>query len=288
MTMVNTKEMLKHAQEGGFAIPAFNIHNLETIQGVIEAAVELNAPVIIQTTPGTVRYAGLEYVSAIVRKAAEMHRIPIALHLDHCGSREMILQCLRAGYTSIMVDGAELSYDENVNLVKEMVEIAHVMNVEVEGEIGRIGGVEDDLVVDEAHAALTIPSEAKQFAEDTTVDSLAVAIGTAHGMYKGVPKLDFDRLSEIRSMVDVPLVLHGASGLQDEQIIESVKRGITKVNIATELKNPFAQTIRERLKDESVNDPRKYLADARTSVKEVAMKKIRLCGANDKADLIGG
>jgi tagatose 1,6-diphosphate aldolase GatY/KbaY len=288
MGLVNTLEMMKYAQKNKIAIPAFNIHNLETIQAVVEGAAEENSPVIIQTTPGTVKYAGLEYIAEICKVAADKYDVPIALHVDHCPSYELIVRCVQAGYSSVMIDGAELPYDENVALVSKVVELCHNANISVEGEIGRLGGVEDDMSVDEADAALTIPSEAKQFVEDTGIDSLAIAIGTAHGMYKGVPKLDFPRLTSIEEVVDQPLVLHGASGLQDEQVKEAVKRGICKVNIATELKNPLAATIKTILTENpEQNDPRKYIGVAREEVKKVVINKIRLCGANGHGDKIG-
>ncbi|QUI24947.1 class II fructose-bisphosphate aldolase [Vallitalea pronyensis] len=285
MPLVSSLPLIKKAKEKKAAIAAFNIHNLETIQAVIEGASEERAPVIIQTTPGTLRHAGIEYIGAIVKKAADMVDIPVALHVDHCPSFDTIVHCIRNHYTSVMIDGAHLDYEENVALVKRVTEMAHAVGMQVEGEIGKIGGVEDDMFVNEDEAALTVPSEAKQFVEDTGIDTLAIAIGTAHGMYKGEPKLDFERLSEIEAMVDVPLVLHGASGVPDASIKEAIKRGIAKINIATELKNPMAKAIVstfEKNKDE--NDPRNYMGAAREAVKKVVKEKIRLCGSNGLAD----
>ncbi len=285
MPLVSSLELIQKAKEKKVAIAAFNIHNLETIQAVIEGASEERSPVIIQTTPGTLKHAGIEYIGAIVKKAADMYDIPVALHVDHCPSFNTIVQCIRNNYTSVMIDGAHLDYKENVELVKRVTEMAHAVGMQVEGEIGKIGGVEDDMFVNEDEAALTVPSEAKQFVEDTGIDTLAIAIGTAHGMYKGEPKLDFERLSQIEAIVDVPLVLHGASGVPDASIKEAIKRGIAKVNIATELKNPMAKAIVytfEKNKDE--NDPRNYMGAARDAVKEVVKQKIRLCGSNGLAD----
>ena len=276
--------MLQFASENGFAIPSFNVHNLETIQAVCEGAVAESSPIMIQTTPGTIRYAGLPYIAAIVQKASEINDIPIALHLDHCPTYEMVVQCVAGGYTSIMIDGAELPFEENVALVKKTVEMAHAAGVAAEGELGRLGGVEEDLETSGEEATLTVPEEAEEFVEKTGVDSLAVAIGTAHGLYKGVPKLDFQRLSDIRRRVDLPLVLHGASGLADGQVIEAVRRGIGKINIATELKIPFANTIRKRLnKNPNDTDPRNYLAAARNAVVEVVRHKIRICQSNGRS-----
>lgn len=285
MPLVSSLQLIKKAKESKVAIPAFNIHNLETIQAVIEGASEERSPVIIQTTPGTLKHAGIEYIGAIVKKAADMYDIPIALHMDHCPSFDTIVKCIRNNYTSVMIDGAHLEYKGNVELVKRVVEMAHAVDIQVEGEIGKIGGVEDDMFVNEDQAALTVPAEAKQFVEDTGIDTLAIAIGTAHGMYKGEPKLDFDRLSKIETVVNVPLVLHGASGVPDDSVREAIKRGIAKVNIATELKNPMAKAIVSTFnKNKEENDPRNYMGAARVAVKEVVKQKIRLCGSNGLAD----
>lgn len=284
MALINTIKMIENAQKEGYAIASFNIHNLETIQGVVEAAWEEGSPLIIQTTPGTLKHAGISYVVACVKTAADLYDIPIALHLDHCESFDTIMQCIRAGYTSIMIDSSMLPYEENVAAVKRVVDIAKTVGVSVEGEIGKIGGTEDDMTVDEQDAALTVPKEAQDFAEATGIDTLAIAIGTAHGLYKGEPKLDFDRLSAIREKVNIPLVLHGGSGVYDDAIKESIKRGICKINIATELKVPMATAIQEVFAaNPKENDPRKYMGNAKEAVKEIARKKIRLCGSNGRA-----
>lgn len=283
MALVNPMKMIEDAQKGGYAIAAFNVYNLETIQGVVEAAWEEGSPLIIQTTPGSLKHAGIPYVAACVRTAAELYDIPICLHLDHCESFDTIVECIKAGYTSVMIDGSRLLYNENVAIVRKVVDIAHRAGVAVEGEIGRIGGTEDDMTTDDGDAGLTIPEEARDFAEATGVDILAVAIGTAHGLYRGEPKLDFDRLSCINRLVGTPLVLHGGSGVPDESVQESIKRGICKVNIATELKVPMANTIQGVFRDNpKENDPRKYMGAAKEAVKQVARKKIRLCGSQQK------
>lgn len=282
MPLVNPIPFIKLAEQRGCAIASFNIHNLETVQAVVEGAAEENCPVIIQTTPGTLKHAGIPYIGAIVKAAADLYDIPIALHVDHCSSYETIMQCIRYGYTSVMIDTAHLPYDENVAMVRKVVESAKAVGVAVEGELGKIGGVEDDLVVDDAHAAFTVPNEAFDFVNQTGIDMLAIAIGTAHGEYKGEPNLDFERLSEIRKLVDVPLILHGASGVPDHQIKESLKRGISKINIATELKIPMAAAIKETFANKpSENDPRNYMDAAKNAVKEVVREKIRLCGGTN-------
>lgn len=285
MALVNPMGFIKKAQEKGVAIASFNVHNLETIQAVCEGAYEENCPVIIQTTPGTLKHAGVEYIGAMVKAAAEKYDIPIALHVDHCSSFGTIMQCIRYGYTSVMIDTAHLPYEENVEMVKKVVEVAHSVGVAVEGELGKIGGVEDDLAVDARDAAFTVPSEAKDFVSKTGIDMLAIAIGTAHGEYKGEPKLDFERLSEIREVVDLPLILHGASGVPDYQIKESLKRGISKINIATELKIPMAAAIKETFeKKPTENDPRNYMGNAKNAVKAVVREKIRLCNGTNFAN----
>jgi tagatose bisphosphate family class II aldolase len=285
MALINPMNFIKKAQENGVAIASFNIHNLETIQAVVEGAYEERCPVIIQTTPGTLKHAGIPYIGAMVKAAADLYDIPIALHVDHCSSFETIMQCIRYGYTSVMIDTAHLPYDENVAMVKKVVECARAVGVAVEGELGKIGGVEDDMAVEEREATFTIPKEALDFVNKTKIDMLAIAIGTAHGEYKGEPKLDFERLTAIREIVDLPLILHGASGVADYQIKEALKRGISKINIATELKIPMAKAIKEcfALKP-TENDPRNYMGAAKDAVKQVVREKIRLCNGTNFID----
>ncbi len=287
MALINPMKFIEKAQEKGCAIASFNVHNLETIQAVVEGAYEENCPVIIQTTPGTLKHAGIPYIAACVKAAAELYDVPIALHVDHCKSFETIMQCIRYGYTSVMIDAAHLPYEENVAMVKKVVEVAKSVGVAVEGELGRIGGTEDTLTVDEREATFTVPSEAVEFVKATGIDTLAIAIGTAHGEYKGEPKLDFERLSEIRKCVDLPLVLHGASGVPDYQIKESLSRGISKINIATELKIPMAKAIKECFANKPTEiDPRNYMGAAKLAVKEVVREKIRLCNGTNLADCL--
>lgn len=285
MALVNPMHFIRKAQEKGVAIASFNVHNLETIQAVAEGAAEENCPVIIQTTPGTLKHAGIPYIAAMVKAASELYDIPMALHVDHCKHFETIMQCIRYGYTSVMIDTAHLPYEENVAMVRKVVEVAHDVGVAVEGELGKIGGAEDNLAVDQREATFTVPSEARDFADQTGLDMLAIAIGTAHGEYKGEPKLDFDRLTAIRALVDVPLILHGASGVPDWQIRESLQRGIAKINIATELKIPMAAAIKDCFaKKPTEIDPRNYMGGAKAAVKEVVRQKIRLCNGTNFAD----
>lgn len=284
MEIISTKNLLIDAQNNRYAVPAFNIHNLETMQAVIEGAWEMKSPVIIATTPGTVNYAGLEYLVAMVKAAVDMYDIPIALHLDHCTDVDFLKSCIVSGYKSVMIDASLKSYEENIELTKEVVEFARNYNASVESELGRIGGQEDEIVIDEKDTALTNPEIALDFVNKTKVDSLAVAIGTAHGVYKFDPELDFTRLEEIRKKVDIPLVLHGASGVPDKDIEKAVAYGINKVNIATELKIPFTEAIKTYfLENPKENDPRHYLTPGKIAIKEVVMKKIEICGSKNKA-----
>lgn len=216
--MINSKELLLHAQKNGYAVPAFNCHNLETIQVIVETANELRSPVIIAGTPGTFDYAGRDYIQSIVETAAKKYNIPIVLHLDHHTKIEDIEASLKLGTKSVMIDASHHSYDENIAIVKKVVELAHKFDATVEAELGILGGQEDDLVVNEKDSKYTNPQQAVDFVKKTGIDSLAVAIGTAHGLYKEDPKLDFERLKEIRSLVTIPLVLHGASGVPEEAV----------------------------------------------------------------------
>ena len=283
MSLVTTKQLLLDAQAGGYAIGAFNVENMEMVQAVIAAAEELHSPVIMQTTPSTVKYAGLDYFYANVKVAAERASVPVAMHLDHGSSFELAMQALRTGYTSIMIDGSHKSFEDNIAVSKAVADACHPSGVPVEAELGKVGGKEDDLDGGEDNP-YTDPQQAKEFAERTGVDSLAVGIGTAHGIYKGIPKLDVERLSEIRNVVSIPLVLHGTSGVPDETVAEAVKRGICKVNYATELRVAFSEGVKTVMAaDPDVYDPKKYNKAGRERVKELVRKRIRNLGSADRA-----
>lgn len=282
MPLVTSKELLLKAQKGGYAIGAFNVENMEMVQAVISAAEELKAPVIVQTTPSTVKYADLTYFYANVAVAAQNASVPVVMHLDHGNSFDLAMRALRVGYTSIMIDGSHQGFEDNIEVTKAVVNACHPSGVSVEAELGKVGGKEDDL--DGGAGGYTDPSEAAEFAEKTGVDSLAVAIGTAHGVYKGEPKLDLDRLSQIREKVSIPLVLHGTSGVPDDTVRECIKRGICKVNYATDLRIAFSNGVKSVLGENSeVIDPKKYNAVGREYVKQYVMEKILVCGANGKA-----
>ncbi len=284
MDLVNPREMLIEARRGGYAVGAFNIHNLETLSAVAEAAAEAAAPVILQATPGTVKYVGADYLVAMARVAARRAGVPVALHLDHATDINLIGSCLEAGFTSVMFDGSNLPLEENIARTRQVAAMAHARGAAVEAELGRLGGREDDLFVDEAAANYTDPEEAVVFAGATGIDTLAVAIGTAHGVYRGEPRLDFDRLKTIAARVSLPLVLHGASGLPDAHVTRCIALGICKVNIATELKLALAASLRATLAARpEETDPRHYFTPARRAVKDVALGKMRLFGAAGRA-----
>ena len=284
MSLISTKEMLIKSQEEGYAVPAFNIHNLETIQVVLDAARDLKSPVILAATPSTVKYADENYLLAIIEKASEINNIPLTFHLDHHENVEDIKRIIKLGCKSVMIDASKYEFRKNVEIVKDIVDYAHKYGATVEAELGKLGGVEDDLKVDEKDSFLTDPNEAVEFVKATGVDSLAVAIGTAHGLYKSEPKLDFDRLEKIRSMVDIPLVLHGASGVPYDAVQNAIEKGICKVNIATELKIPFSNAIKEYFNENpNASDPRQYLVPAKKAMYDVVVEKIKMCKSENKA-----
>ena len=282
MALVTTKELLLDAQKNGYAVGAFNVENMEMVQAVIAAAEELRSPVIMQTTPSTLKYAEPEYFYANVAAAAKMASVPVVMHLDHGSSYELAMRAYRAGYTSIMIDGSHSRLEENIAITKEVVRACHAGNVPVEAELGKVGGKEDDL--DGGNGGYTDPEEALRFVEETGVDSLAVAIGTAHGVYQGIPKLDVERLSRIREIVSIPLVLHGTSGIPDEDVKECIRRGICKVNYATDLRIAFTEGVKEVLnKEPETIDPKKYNAAGREKVKQYVMGRIKVCNSDGKA-----
>lgn len=282
MALVTTKELLLDAQKRGYAVGAFNVENMEMVQAVVAAAEELKSPVIMQTTPSTLKYADVDYFYANVAVAAKKANVPVVMHLDHGSSFELAMQAYRAGYTSIMIDGSHSVFEENIAITKAVVDACHPGGVPVEAELGKVGGKEDDL--DGGAGGYTVPSEAAEFVAATGIDSLAVAIGTAHGVYKGIPKLDVDRLSQIREVVSIPLVLHGTSGVPDDAVKECIRRGICKVNYATDLRIAFTGGVKELLAEKpDTFDPKKYNAVGREKVKEYVMSKMLVCGSDGKA-----
>ena len=279
MAFVSTRDMMLDAQKNGYAIGAFNVENMEMAQAVISAAEEMHAPVIVQTTPGTLKHAEPKVFAGFISRLARDAKAPVALHLDHGSSYELAENCAREGYTSLMIDGSLLPYEGNVTLSRQVVAMA--CGIPVEAELGKVGGKEDD---HEADAAYTDPEEAARFVKETGVFSFAPAIGTAHGVYKAEPKLNLERLSAIRARVDAPLVLHGTSGVPDEQVRECIRRGICKVNYATELRVVYSNAVKAYLqKDPDVYDPKKYSAAGRATVKARVCELIELLGSKGKA-----
>ncbi len=300
MALVTTKDMFEKALKSDYAVGAFNVNNMEIIQGIVEAAQEENAPLILQVSAGARKYAKPAYLLKLVEAAILDTGLDIALHLDHGEDFDICKKCVDDGFTSVMIDGSKYPLEENIRLTKEVVEYAHSKGVVVEAELGKLAGIEDNIKVDAKNATFTVPEEAAEFVQKTGVDSLAIAIGTSHGAYKfkGEPKLDFDRLKEIHKLIpDTPLVLHGAStvlpefvakcneyggnipgaqGVPEEMITEAAKYGICKVNIDTDLRLAMTAEIRKYMTENPADfDPRKYLGPAREAIKGMVSHKIR-------------
>ncbi|MBQ6934996.1 MAG: class II fructose-1,6-bisphosphate aldolase [Clostridia bacterium] len=311
MPLVTTKEMFKKAYEGGYAVGAFNVNNMEIIQGITEAAKENNAPVILQVSAGARKYANHTYLTKLVEAAAIETGVPIALHLDHGDSFELCKSCIDGGFTSVMIDGSHHSYEENIELTKKVVEYAHERGVVVEGELGRLAGIEDDVNVSDEDASYTRPEEVVDFVTRTGVDSLAIAIGTSHGAYKfkpgQKPQLRFDILEEIeKQLPNFPIVLHGASsvnqefvkminefggampdaiGIPEEMLRQAARSAVCKINIDSDLRLAMTGSVRKYMAENPSHfDPRQYLSVARTAIKDLVSHKItNVLGCNGKA-----
>ncbi|MTI48922.1 class II fructose-1,6-bisphosphate aldolase [Sporosalibacterium faouarense] len=282
--LVTGKQILDHANENGYAVGAFNVNNMEIVQAIINAAEETQSPVILQASQGALKYAGVEYISAMVKVAADNASVPVALHLDHGTDFKQIMLCLRNGFTSVMIDASKHSLDENIKITKDIVDIAHAVGVSVEAELGKIGGTEDDITVAEKDATMTDPDEAAKFVESTGLDYLAIAVGTAHGPYKGEPKLDFDRIKTIKERLNIPLVLHGSSGVPEESIKKAVANGINKINIDTDIRMSFNKGVRDFANENpDVYDPRKLLGPGREAAQAVIAEKMNMFGSAGKA-----
>mgnify|MGYP003304870162 CR=1 FL=1 len=311
MPLVTTKEMFKKAYEGGYAVGAFNVNNMEIIQGITEAAKENNAPVILQVSAGARKYANHTYLTKLVEAASIETGLPIALHLDHGDSFELCKSCIDGGFTSVMIDGSHHSYEENIELTKRVVEYAHERGVVVEGELGRLAGIEDDVNVSDEDASYTRPEEVVDFVTRTGVDSLAIAIGTSHGAYKfkpgQKPQLRFDILEEIeKQLPNFPIVLHGASsvnqefvkminefggampdaiGIPEEMLRQAARSAVCKINIDSDLRLAMTGSVRKYMAENPSHfDPRQYLSVARTAIKDLVSHKItNVLGCNGKA-----
>jgi fructose-bisphosphate aldolase class II len=304
--LVTNKDLMVPARKNGYAIGAFNVQNLESTLAIAEAAKEEKSPAILQITPSVIKYAGLEYISNLVKTAAQLAQVPLAMHLDHGDSFETAVKCIGAGFSSVMIDGSFLNFEENVDVTKRVVDVAHPKGVSVEAELGKLAGVEERTVA-EKDAILTDPEAAVEFVERTGVETLAVAIGTSHGAYKfkTEAKLDIERLKTISHQISIPLVLHGASsvpqgivekankfgaelsgakGIPETELTKAISFGIAKINIDTDLRLAFTATVREALTNAPKNfDPRKILGPAKDAMKEVARGKMRLFGSSGKA-----
>ena len=281
--ILSTKQMLLNAQKEHYAVPAFNIHNMETMQVVVEVASRLHSPLIIAATPSTVAYANRDYLVAMAEVAARQTDIPIAIHLDHHEDIDEIKASIDVGFRSAMIDASREPFEQNIAKVKAVTAYAHKYDTTVEAELGKLVGQEDDLIVNQADSAYTDPDTAVEFTAATGIDSLAVAIGTAHGLYKGTPKLDFERLQKIRAKIEIPLVLHGASDVPDELVQKAISLGICKVNVATDLKIPFSDAVKDFfLKNPSANDPRKYMTPGKNAMAKIAEHKIKVCGSENR------
>jgi tagatose 1,6-diphosphate aldolase GatY/KbaY len=284
MSLVSSTPLLQTARTNGYCIGAFNVHTLEMLQAVVEAAEETESPLIIQSTVGTVKHLGAEYIAAAASVASRVSSVPIALHLDHCTDFDLIIKCVRAGYTSVMIDASMHPFEENVRQTKKVVEVANAIGINVEAELGKVGGVEDDIVVADDEALMADPEECVKFVELTGVSTLAPAIGTAHGIYKGDPKIDFERIKQIAERISIPLVLHGGSGIPEEQVKRCVSLGMSKMNIATEIRIVFSDAIKAVFaQNPEENDPRKYMIPAKKALKEAAIEKMRMLGCIGKA-----
>jgi len=282
--LITLKDVLLPAREDGYAVGAFNCMNMEIVQAIGEAARLERSPVIIQASQGAVKYAGLHYITGLVGIVAAEIDVPLVLHLDHGSDFAQIVQCIRAGFTSVMVDASRYPLAENIEKTRKIVEIGRAAGVSVEAELGQIGGVEDEVRVLDRETAFTDPDEARDFVRATGVDALAVAIGTAHGPYAGEPDLDFARLAHIRRQVDCPLVLHGSSGLPEESLRKAVEMGICKINIDTNIREAFTGTLRAALDgDPGSIDPRKALTAAKEAAIAVIREKIRIFGSSGRA-----
>lgn len=284
MPFVTLRHLLDRAEAGGYAVGAFNCNNMEIVQAIVEAAEEMESPAIIQASQGAIKYAGLEYIVSLVQGGAERARVPIALHLDHGTDYSTVVKCIRHGFTSVMFDGSQWPKAENIERTREIVKIAHAVGVSVEGEIGKIGGVEDDIAVDERDALLTPPEDAIEFYQATGVDALAMAFGTAHGHYKLPPKLDFDRIQAVRRATGAYLVMHGGSGVPEADVRRGIELGIRKINIDTELREAFLNRLREVLAEHPTEiDPRKVLGPAKQAMKAKIKEKMQLFGSAGQA-----
>ena len=283
MALVSSRDIMERAQRGGYAVGAFNANNLEYVQGIIAGALAERAPVIIQASPGAIKYVGLDYITAVVQVAARAD-IPVVLHLDHGDGLELARRCIAGGFSSVMYDGSRLPFDENAARTAEVVGVAHAAGVSCEGELGRVPVADRVWTREELQQLWTDPGEAARFVAATGVDALAVSVGSVHKMLERTAEIDVERVRRIRDATGVPLVLHGSSGVADESLVAAVRAGICKVNIATALSVAFVRAMRAAiaLRPEEV-DPRPLLGPGRDAVAAEVAAKIRLLGSSGRA-----
>ena len=282
--LVTTKEMLLDAQAGHYAVGAFNVESLEFVMAVIKAAEDKKSPVIMQTTPGTVKYANLDYFAAMCKVAADAASVPVAIHLDHGDGFDRCVQAMHAGYTSVMIDGSHVPFEDNIALTASVTKVAAPLGIPVEAELGKVGGKEDDGPAVEGENPYTDPDEAEEFVARTGCGSLAVGVGTAHGVYKGTPHIEQGILKEIRSRLEIPLVLHGTSGVPDDQVAEAIRNGICKVNYATELRQAFTRGFMGYMADNpGCFDPKKPSKPGMQEIYGVVASHMDNLGSTNKA-----
>ena len=282
--LVTTKEMLLDAQKNHYAVGAFNVENLEFVMAVLAAAEETKSPVIMQTTPGTIKTAGLDYFYGMVAAAAARTDVPVALHLDHGDGYDRCMQAFRTGYTSVMIDGSHESFEDNIALTASVARAGAAMGVPVEAELGKVGGKEDDGPAVEGENPYTDPEEAREFGERTGCTSLAIGVGTAHGVYTETPHIEQEVVKAIRAAVDVPLVLHGTSGVPDEQVAEAVKNGICKVNYATELRQAYTKGYMAFMAENpGVFDPKKPAKQGMAEITNIVKVRMENLGSVGRA-----
>lgn len=281
MAMVTLRELLYPASEKGYAVGSFNFYGLENLQGILWAAAEKKSPVIVQASPGAVKHMGEKGVCGLARGLIEDYGVKAALHLDHATDFDLICRCIDNGFSSVMVDASKQSFEENVELTQKVVEYAKKHGVSVEAELGRLGGAEEEIKVSDREVLFTDPSEAARFVALTGVDALAVAVGTAHGFYRFEPKIDFARIREIHEKTEVALVLHGGTGISDEDLRRAIAAGISKINVGTELwYNGYGNTMKKYAEQMPLNsDPRKVMAKVREACRDIVERKMEVFGS---------
>lgn len=284
MAIVNLKEILANTRRDHYAVGSFNFNGFEDVKGMILGAAELHSPIIVMASPSTTKYVGLHTVCAMVRGLTQDAGIPVALHLDHCTNPDFVRSCVEAGFTSVMIDASARPFEENIAVSREIVEFAHARGCSVEAELGIIGGHEEDAA--DGEILYTNPLDAEEFVNRTGVDALAIAVGTIHGFYKSEPNIDFDRIAAVRSLIQVPIVLHGGTGVSDADFQHAITCGISKINVGTELKYAYSDTLKravQQLGDE--HDPRKFMGMVTAECAQIVKRKIGVFGSGGHAEL---